>query len=473
MAPTRSYCKAIALSVAAVFLVLCQLIPAAAADNRPDGAARLASVCPVVYPLDQFPTERGYRYLFIGNAFFINKEGYLITAAHVVKSFRDGGQPYILVEAPDGSRRLQKTELVAEDWVHDVAILRAIPNPFAGRHDVAFLPLTTERPSPGASVTAVSLFPADLRDSHTGEPPVEVRSPGQVIQHQFYADGEGAESELLLFNHEVIPGQSGSPVVLHNSGEVVGVVVGQWLNPTVIHVSSASQPLVTSPGAALDVHYAIALLRQKGIAWHTAPAAAVPVSPAPQTDRFTPPIPLSLVATPYPSQALFGGEVVLDTLIDPDGRIAAVNVVHGADPFLTPVVEAVHTWTFSPARMDGRAVETRIGIVFQFPQSFLPKMTLRKHKYDRPSQDSTAHGALPVFTVEPVYPPNTNVEGSVILYERVDSQGQVNSRRVLWDVAPLTAATLVASKAWRFVPGEQAGGNTDSAAIVVVTFRHP
>ena len=55
----------------------------------------------------------------------------------------------------------------------------------------------------------------------------------------------------------------------------------------------------------------------------------------------------------------------------------------------------------------------------------------------------------------------------------VDPQGQVTSTRVLRDVEPLTAATLAASQQWHFVPGKQAGANTDSAVIMVVTFRRP
>lgn len=472
MIPNRFHRKVAAFSLAAA-LALCQLCFAAPPENPPNNSAALSSVCPVVYPLDQYPTAHGYRYIFFGNAFFINEQGYLITAAHVLKAFRNGGRPYVLVQEPDGSRRLQETELVAGDWTHDVAILRAIPNPFAGRHNVAYLPLTAERPSPGESVKAVSLFPADLRDSQTSEPAVEVRSQGRVIDHQFYGDGEGTESELLLFNHKVIPGQSGSPLFLPGTGDVVGIVVGQWLNPRIIHVANSSEPLVTSPGAALDIHYAMALLRREGIAWHEAPAEEPAARQAPEPGRFTPPVPVSLVATPYPHQALFGGEVVLDALIDAHGRVASVNVVHGTDPFVDPVLNAVRTWTFSPARADGRAVEAHLGIVFQFPQSFLPKMAVREHRYERPSGENAGRAALPLSTVEPVYPPNTNAEGSVILYELLNPEGQVSSTRVLQDIAPLTSATLTATREWQFAPGKQAGANRDSAVIVVVTYRHP
>jgi len=147
--------------------------------------------------------------------------------------------------------------------------------------------------------------------------------------------------------------------------------------------------------------------------------------------------------------------------------------VHGAAPFLEPVLRAVRTWTFSPARVGGEVVEARMGIVFQFPQSFLPKLTAHDRKYDRPSEDSLDHGSLPIYTVEPNYPVNTVAEDSVIVYDLVNQQGQVMNTRVLRDVEPLTAATLAASQQWHFVPGKQAGVNTDSAVTLVVTFRHP
>jgi Trypsin-like peptidase domain/Gram-negative bacterial TonB protein C-terminal len=470
----------------------------AASEIPAEDSAPIASICPVVYPLDQFPAERGYSYFFFGNAFFINPEGYLLTAAHIVKSFRDGGQPYILVSTLSGRRQLQKADLVAEDWEHDVAILRAMPNPFSGPHTVTFMTLTSERPSLGEPVTAVSVFPSDLHDSHTAEAPVEIEAQGQVVDYQFHAESKEIHSELLLFNQKVVPGQSGSPLLLTDSKKVVGIVVGQWLHPTVIHFATTGKPLVTTPGAALRIHYAIALLQRQGISWHGAVAQAEPEptseqaasSPPDTANRLSrggaaqlpaaqqaigvsPPVPVSVVPTPYPPQALFGGEVVLDALIDRDGRIAELNVVHGTDPFLEPVLSAVRTWTFSPAQTNGGVVEARMGIVFQFPQSFLPKLTAHDRKYQQPSEDFVAHGALPVYTVEPHYPVRTVTEDSIILYALVNQHGQVTKTHVLRDIEPLTAATLAASKQWLFVPGKQGGVNTDSAVVLVVTFRHP
>jgi outer membrane biosynthesis protein TonB len=467
-----------AMPVVSLFLLICHLTSGSAFAKMPSESALVAAVCPVVYPLDQLPTTQGYRYFFYGDAFFINDEGYLITAAHVVSPFRDGGHPYILVGPAGGPRHLQQADLVAQDWEHDVAVLHAIPNPFAAqKNDIAFLPLSVAKLAPGNTVTAVSLRPSDLQESHTSEEPVEERSHGQVIDYQFTQEEDvsgGAESELLLFNQKVVPGQSGSPLMSADSHEVVGIVVGQWLRPTLTRFSTTARPVLTSPGAALRIHYAIALLRQHGITWHAAVAAATPANtPAQQPTGFSPPTPVSLVGTPYPPQALMGGEVVLDAQIDSRGKLTDLRVIHGGAPFLEPVLSAVRTWTFAPAQMDGHAVDGRIGIVFQFPQSFLPKLKSREHKYDEPAEDPDEHGALPIATVEPNYPPNTVAEGSVALYNVVDPQGQVTTTRVLNDIEPLTDATIAAVQEWHFVPGKQAGNNTDSAVIVVMTFRRP
>ncbi len=134
-----------------------------AADDDTDTLS--AAICPITYQVDQAPFERGYHYLFYGNGFFINSDGYLITAAHVLSQLH-GGQPYILVRSTIGPSQLVKAMVVIADREHDVAILRAVPNPFEGQYKVAFLPLTTRRLSPAQTVLAVALRPSNLKDPH-------------------------------------------------------------------------------------------------------------------------------------------------------------------------------------------------------------------------------------------------------------------------------------------------------------------
>ena len=49
---------------------------AGSSTTRPADDERLsAAICPLVYPLDESSSGRGYHYIFYGNAFFINADG--------------------------------------------------------------------------------------------------------------------------------------------------------------------------------------------------------------------------------------------------------------------------------------------------------------------------------------------------------------------------------------------------------------
>jgi hypothetical protein len=59
------------------------------------------------------------------------------------------------------------------------------------------------------------------------------------------------------------------------------------------------------------------------------------------------------------------------------------------------------------------------------------------------------------------------------LYNLVDSEGHITSTSGLLDVEPLTAPTAAALRRWQFAPAKHAGAATESAVIVVETFRRP
>jgi outer membrane biosynthesis protein TonB len=471
----KSNCK-----IAAAFAVLvCGLWPAIAAcapNQIADDATLWDAICPIVYPVDQSASDHGVHYLFFGNGFFINSDGYVLTAAHVLSQLH-GGQPYILLRQSVGSPRIVPATVMAIDREHDVAVLRVTPNPFAGNYKVSFLPLSYDRPSPGQTVLTAALLPSKPRDAYTLNATIETRSRGEVLDSEFSQLDKGrGDTELFLFNHEIILGQSGAPVLSIDSQKVVGLVEGQWLGHNTLAVATAEQH---TPGAVLPIHYAIALLQQKHIAWRTSAADSDHQETAvEETQGSSPPVPLSLVPAAYPSQSLFGGEVVLDALVDTSGRLADIKVVRGESPFLEKCLVSVRTWTFLPALVDGHFVETRIGIAFQFPQPYVPPRTATVHNYEEASSTSgeknpTDHGALPLVTVEPEYPPGTEAHGGVILSAEIDPQGHLDSVKVLRALEPLTPPAIAALRQWRFAPGSHAGANVSSPAIVVFTFPRP
>lgn len=469
----RDFCRATKNCFLVIVCFLSWFRPAAASE-KPQSAGNFAeAICPVVYPLDETPSEKGYHYLFYGNAFFINEDGYLITAAHLLGSFRDGGQPHVLVELPSGERHLLKADVVATDAEHDVAILRATPNPFEGGYRVAFIPLATDRLEPGKHVFSISLRPSKLQDAYTFESPLQDRSEGEILSYQYTKTESGRQIELLLYSQKVIPGQSGSPVVSEESGEAVGFIEGRWLHPTAIPFVTSPEQIDPSPGAAVRIHYAISLLQAQGIPWHATLDHEVHAAGSVQNAKgFSGPTPLSLVAAPFPAQAFSGGEILLDAKVDTRGKVTDVRVVQGQAPFLEEVLGAVQTWTFLPASQDGHDVESRVGIVFQFAQPYLPKLMARVHEYKETGTDKD-RGALPLYTLEPEYPVTSVGEGSVVLNEIVDKEGHVSSIHVVRDLASLTSPTVGAVRQWKFAPGKHGGEPVDSGVVVVVTFRRP
>jgi Trypsin-like peptidase domain/Gram-negative bacterial TonB protein C-terminal len=448
-----------------------------------DEATLVPALCPIVYQADRSPSPRGYRYLFYGNGFFVNQAGYVITAAHVLSQLH-GGQPYLLLRTSTGNPAFVQAAVVAVDVDHDVALLRASPNPFEGDYIVSFLPFATESPQVGRKVIAAALRPANPRDSYSLEPIVQERPLGAVLGFPFSQLEKGrADTELFVFNHSIEPGQSGAPVMSADSEGVVGLVEGEWLRNTSALTapakesagalnSTASDQTVSVPGAVIPIHYAIALLQKKQIIWQATSAQSSTERTPAGADSL--PAPLSLVPAPYPPQALFGGELLLDALVSSSGNVSSVRVVHGVEPFLQKGLAAVRTWTFVPARIGGHAIECHVAIVFVFPQPYFRPRSSTIHHYDEAASAAARdRAALLLTTVEPESPFGTNTEGSVILYGTVSTDGELASIKTLRDHQPFTQATVSAVHDWHFLPGKRAGADAESLAVVVSTFRQP
>jgi len=255
-------------SLFACSLLLLQHNAPAPGDPPATEASLYSAVCPIVYQLDETPANRGLHYIFYGNAFFINDQGYLLTAAHVLSEFSNGGQPQILLRLPEIPPRLVKVDVVAKDIVHDIAILQATPNPFHTRFQVSSLTLASAKAAIGDSVVAAALRPSRLKNPHTFDAPQEDRSPGEVLEYLSTSLDKGLPNgELFLFSHEVQRGQSGAPVVSRDSHRVVGLVEGRWLHPASVPIAGSDGKPSLTQGAAIPISYAIALLDLNHISW--------------------------------------------------------------------------------------------------------------------------------------------------------------------------------------------------------------
>ena len=446
------------------------------ADTRaaafPSGDALGSAICPIVYPLDQTPSARGFHYTFYGNGFFINSEGYLLTAAHVLSELHDM-PPYVVLRLPLAPPRLLKSEVVAVDRDHDIALLRAIPNPFEGKYQVRFLPLAPHWPAPSEQVQAAALRPSRMGDPHTFDAFNEDRPAGSVLGYEFLPLEKGRpETELLLFGHEVLLGDSGAPVVSADSQAVVGLVEGRWLRTNAAWIAAMTKRSTNGVGAVVPIHYAISLLRRQGVAWHMDQENRPGVGSEKVSEGDTSPVaPLSLVAAPFPRQVLEGGEVVLDARVAQNGHLTDIRVVRGGPPFIDPVLSTVDTWSFLPARVKGEATPSRIGIVFQFASPRSLPGSLSVHGYNRPGPDTEERAARPLVTTEPKTAARSDAEVSVILSIPIDERGEAGPIDVLEDRASLGGPIVASVRQWQFVPGQHAGRSCDSTVIVVIRQR--
>jgi hypothetical protein len=470
--PLKLNQKMLVLAVIALATIVWPFTSLGTRAQAPDDEKLFDAICPIIYPVDQSASDRGYHYLFYGNGFFINSDGYLITAAHVLSQLH-GGQPYVLLHQSSSEFRIAQATLVAIDREHDVAILRVSPSPFVGNYKVSYLPLTPDRPLLGQTVFSAALLPSKPREAYTLNATLEMRARGEVLDSEFSQLEKGkGDTELLILGHEVVLGQSGAPVISTESQKVIGFVEGQWFgHNSLAMVAAERQPV----GAILPIHYAIALLQQKHIAWHTSLRAEEQnhqdISEHAQNSSV--PEALSLVAAAYPSQSIFGGEVILDARIDSTGTLTDIQTIHGEAPYLEKTLVSVRTWTFVRASPDSLAPEPRIGIIFDFVPRLAASKAPKTHNYENAYSDSREHAALPVATVEPEYPPDANAQSSVFLSADITQQGQLDSVKILRGADPFIDSATTALLQWRFEPGKHLGATIPSQVIVVFTFAQP
>jgi hypothetical protein len=358
-----------------------------------------------------------------------------------------------------------QAKLIATDRDHDVALLRITPSPFEGRNQVRYLKLDVQRPAWEEAVASVALRPSRLKDPYTYDAFVVDHPAGNVLRYEFSQLDKGRpDTQLFLFGHEVLRGDSGAPVVSSKSQAVVGFVEGRWLRTNAAGLAVLPKAGGEGVAAAVPIHYAIRLLQREGVTWHstTGKFAAPSIRPAP----------ISLVSAAYPSQALMGGEVVLDALVIKSGELGDIRVVHGAAPFLEKALNATESWTFLGGQTDGVPAEARIGIVFHFAQLTLSSGSKAVHKYEEVPNDSSDHAAVPQLTSEIEAAAGPDAEDSLVALCKIDPQGSVTSLEILQGAAMLGKSVEASLRKWKFVPAKCGGANCYSQVILVVISRH-
>ncbi len=259
---------------------------------------------------DEFRRQIGGK-LFIsgplGTGFLANSDGYVITALHVITEGRmalerlQAGRKEMFVglatpntETMRGNFTLVHFELIDEDPLHDLALLKLRRNPFEGEVKSGFrvagkeIPLLfgvaslkPQKPQDGAAV-AISGFPLGQ--------PVLVTNAGWMATTWSYNISQihppGAPdwfrmpdiADSYLADVQANPGNSGGPVYLIENGLVIGVCLAsktvrvQQVSAQGEHEPATTEdgrPLVYASGLTVVVpaQYLIDLLKKNGLKW--------------------------------------------------------------------------------------------------------------------------------------------------------------------------------------------------------------
>lgn len=159
------------------------------------------------------------------------------------------------------------------------------------------------------------------------------------------------------------------------------------------------------------------------------------------------------------------GMVILELLVNPDGRVAEALVTSSTDARLsTCAAAAALKWTFSPPRKSGVPVYARIRVSMGFgPGEF--------------GSDDKAGFTPPevTFQARPEYPFSlrlSGVKGEVLAEFTVDPEGRVIQPEVIRSTHPdFEAPTIEALLQWRFRPGTRNGHTVYVHMEVPVIFQ--
>ncbi len=162
------------------------------------------------------------------------------------------------------------------------------------------------------------------------------------------------------------------------------------------------------------------------------PRAAGTEVPAPKRTRFVPPR--------YPALAQargLRGIVILELVIDVQGRVSSVTVVRSVPEFDEAAVAAARQWVYEVSKVEGKPVPVRITVPITFAMK-LPEV-------------KSAAGIPPLRGgVSPSLPAGATGGSTVEATLTVDPQGHITEAAITSGQPPFSDAVMSALRTWRF-----------------------
>lgn len=154
------------------------------------------------------------------------------------------------------------------------------------------------------------------------------------------------------------------------------------------------------------------------------------------------------IAPEYPPEALaqgLRGIVILELVIDPQGKVISAEIVRSVPPFDEAALTAVRKWEYEGTKVEGKPVSVRLTVPISFAMR-LPEIT-RQEGIPELRQGAT-----------PALPPGRSGEGAKVIAEvTLDAEGRIAEAEVKSGESPWSDALLQALKTWRFAPDGSGG----------------
>jgi outer membrane biosynthesis protein TonB len=162
-------------------------------------------------------------------------------------------------------------------------------------------------------------------------------------------------------------------------------------------------------------------------------------------------------------------------MISEEGEVGNVQVRRDIASETEEAVRSVRTWKFAPAKLNGKAVTSRMTVAVTFnPLPFITAdITLPPliHQDDEARIQSSFQPPQVTRAMFPMYPGNAVMPGTAILEVSINEAGKAQSPKVLLEDPPFATTAVQAIEGWRFSPATLSGRPVESKVVLVFCFR--
>lgn len=180
---------------------------------------------------------------------------------------------------------------------------------------------------------------------------------------------------------------------------------------------------------------------------------------------------------PYPANSLDAGVVTLSVYVEKTGQVLGVTILRDIPSVSGPAAAAVRSWTYTPATIDGKPVQSTLTINIEYDPGFLAadNIPLPPPSQVQPISKDDPQFFPPVLNSASFapYPAKAKAQGAVVLNVTLDTNGNASQVVTLRDVPPLTASAIAALKNWNFSAATYEGNPIQSHMAVAFVFRSP